>query len=572
MSIEIPQPQKPEDYTYDLGTFRRPITTSSPEAQTWFNWGLTWTYCFNHGQAVYCFQQAIAHDADCAIAYWGIAYAGGPNFNQPWGFFGPDLEGVIKRTYETSRKAQALAALASPVEKALITAIQARYQSDKVAELSQYDVQNRMYADAMEKVYHDFKEDLDVAVIYADAAMNLSPWKLWNLETGEPNPGTRTLAAKAALEYALTLKGAYVHPGLLHLYIHLMEMSPTPEMALVPSDYLRNLVPEGGHVLHMPSHLDVLVGDYRAAIIANSRAVVADAKAIALAGPVSFYSIYCLHNYHTLIYAAMFAGQKQTALNAVEDMEKVLPRELLVALTDYVELMFGVRAHVMVRFGMWDEIIALSMPEEPELYCVTTATFHYAKGIAYAATGNISEAKKQRELYGEAVKRVPESRLDYPNRCVDVLGIAAAMLDGEIEYRQGEHTKAFENLRHAIELDDGLGYSEPWSWMQPVRHAYAALSLEQGHVEQALAAYRSDLGFDDSVIRARRHPNNVWALQGYHECLTRLGRTDEAKIIEPQLQIALAVADIPVQSSCFCRLDTSEAPTLATKCKSGGCH
>ena len=212
------------------------------------------------------------------------------------------------------------------------------------------------------------------------------------------------------------------------------------------------------------------------------------------------------------------------------------------------------------------------MPEEPELYCVTTATFHYAKGIAYAATGNIPEAKKQRELYGEAVKRVPESRLDYPNRCVDVLGIAAAMLDGEIEYRQGEHKKAFESLRHAIELDDGLGYSEPWSWMQPVRHAYAALSLEQGHVEQALAAYRSDLGFDDSVIRARRHPNNVWALQGYHECLTRLGRTDEAKIIEPQLQIALAVADIPVQSSCFCRLDTSEAPALTTRCKSGGCN
>ncbi|KAJ5246228.1 hypothetical protein N7468_001211 [Penicillium chermesinum] len=549
----IPSPLKPENYPYQLGSFGRPISTKSPEAQIWFNRGLTWTYTFNHEQAIYCFEQAIAHDATCAIAYWGIAYASGPNFNRPWGAFGPELPSVIK-------------------QKALIAAIAARYDSDEVADLKQYALQDVTYADAMELVYDEFEDDLDVAVVYADAAMNLSPWKLWDLVSGKPNPGTRTLAAKAALEKALGQKGAYQHPGLLHIYIHMVEMSPNPEQGLVASDHLRNLVPDAGHVLHMPSHLDVLVGDYRAAIIANQRAVVADNKAVALTGAANFYAVYRLHNYHTLIYAAMFAGQKQTALGAVDGMERSLPRELLLTLADYLEVILSVRSHVMVRFGMWNEIIALPVPDDPVLYSVTTATIHYAKGVAYAAMGNVPDAERQRELYTEAAKRVPETRLNYPNKCVDILGIASAMLDGEIEYRRGNYTKAFEHLSRAVELDDRLGYGEPWSWMQPARHAHAALLLEQGHVEDAAAVYRSDLGLDDSVIRARRHYNNVWALQGYHECLTRLGRTEEANMIQPQLQIALAVADVPVKSSCFCRLDTSEAPRMKNACSSGGCH
>lgn len=572
MSDKIPPPLKPDDYPYNLGTFGRPITTDSADAQIWFDRGLTWAYTFNHEQAVFCFEQAIAHDNSLAIGYWGIAYAGGPNFNQPWGNFGPDLAKVIKRTYDASRKAQSLAANASPVEKALINAIQARYHSEEVAEAEQYATQNRTYADAMEAVYREFGDDMDVAVLYADAAMNLSPWKLWDLVTGKPNPGTRTLEAKKVLEKALGQKGAYQHPGLLHLYIHLIEMSPTPELGLVPSDYLRNLIPDSGHALHMPSHLDVLVGDYRAAIIANQRATIADNKGYLLNGAVNFYSVYRLHNYHTLIYAAMFAGQKQVALDAVDGMENSLPRELLLALEDYVEVFMSVRAHVMVRFGMWDELIALPLPEDPVLFSVTTATIQYAKGVAYAAIGKVADAERQREIYNEAAKRVPESRLDYPNKCVDILGIGAAMLDGEIEYRKGEYSRAFASLRCAIELDDALGYSEPWSWMQPTRHAYAALLLEQGHVEDAAVVYRQDLGLDDSIIRARRHPNNVWSLQGYHECLTRLGRTEEARMVQPQLQIALAVADVPVKSSCFCRLDTSQAPEATPSCSSGGCH
>lgn len=562
---------KKTDYAFDLGTFGRTITTNSPEAQIWFNRGLTWAYAFNHKEAATCFEQAITYDESCAMAYWGLAYTLGPNYNQPWEFFGANLAVVVKRTFDASRKAQSLAASVSPVEQALITAIQARYHSDKPASMEQYALQNKAYAEAMEIAYSGFSDDLDVAVCFADSLTSITPWKLWDLVTGEPNPGTRTLEAKNVLEKALKHKDAYQHPGLLHLYIHLIEMSPTPELGLVPADYLRDLIPESGHVRHMPSHLDVLVGDYRAAIRANQNACIADEKYIKEEGIFNFYSVYRMHNYHSLIYAAMFAGQKEVSLDAVSRMEATLPKELLAEMSDYIEVFMSVRSHVMVRFGMWEEIIQRPLPDDPVLYSFTTAIAHYAKGVAYAATGKVPEAEYQRELYREAEKRVPDTRLDWPNKCVDILGVASAMLDGEIEYRRGNYAEAFKHLRRSIEVDDGLGYSEPWSWMQPARHAYAALLLEQGHVEDAADVYRADLGLDNSVMRARQHPNNVWALQGYHECLIRLGRKAEARVVEPQLKIAVAVADVPVQSSCFCRTNVSQAPDVGTGCSKGGC-
>lgn len=560
------------DYPFDTGNFGRRISTNSPEAQIWFNRGLTWAYAFNHHEAVTCFEQAVTHDETCAMAHWGLAYAAGPNYNRSWNAFGDETRTMVQRTHRASRKAQSLVSNASPVEQALITAIQSRFQSEEPLNKKQYSAQSQAYAAAMEIAYRDFGDDLDVAALYADSLLNLTPWKLWNLETGEPNPGTRSLDAKKVLDKALQNHEAYRHPGLLHLYIHLVEMSPTPELGLVPADYLRELLPDVGHTSHMPSHLDLLVGDYRAAIRANQRATIADEKYLKHHGGMNFYTVYRMHNYHSLIYAAMFAGQKNVAIDAVNRMEATLPKEIFFAMADYVEVFVSVRLHVMVRFGMWEEIIARPLPDDPETYSVTTATAHYAKGVAYAATGNIAEAERQRDLYHEAAARIPESRLDFPNRCVDVLGVAAAMLDGEIEYRKGNYAQAFDHLRRSVELDDGLGYNEPWSWMQPARHAYAALLLEQGHVEEAAAVYRADLGLDDTVIRARKHPNNVWSLQGYHECLVRLARTDEAKVIEPQLKIAVAVADVPVESSCFCRTETSNTPDLGIRCSKGGCQ
>lgn len=571
--IGISSPAKKTEYHFDLGTFGRLISTSNPSAQTWFNRGLTWAYAFNHQESAACFEQAISHDESCAIAYWGLAYTLGPNYNQPWEFFGDALDGAVQRTYHASRKAASLAATATPVEQALITAIQARFQSDQPASMEEYAAQNRAYADAMEVVYGQFSDDLDVAALYADALIGLTPWKLWDLSTGKPNPGARTLEAKQVLETALKHDDAFHHPGLLHLYIHLIEMSPTPELGLRAAEHLRDLVPDAGHVQHMPSHLDLLVGDYRSAVRANQAATLADEKFVRLEGAANFYAIYRMHNYHSLIYAAMFAAQKDVALDAVTRMESTLPNELLVQMADGIEVFMSVRAHVMIRFGMWEEIIQTPLPDDQNLYCVTTAIAHYAKGVAYAACGNIPQAERERDNYHEAVKRVPGTRLDWPNKCIDILPIATAMLDGEIEYRRENYGQAFAHLRHAVELDDGLGYSEPWSWMQPARHAYAALLLEQGYLEDAASVYSADLGLAGEVIRARQHPNNVWALQGYHECLVRLGRLTEARVIEPQLRVAVAVADVPVLSSCFCRLNTEQAPMVGGMqvCGSRGC-
>ncbi|TGO48978.1 hypothetical protein BCON_0224g00050 [Botryotinia convoluta] len=534
---------------YDLGSFKLDISTKSEDAQVWFNRGLTWVYAFNHEESAICFEQAIAHDHSCAMAYWGLAYALGPNYNKPWETFDEsDLKTTVQRTYKASRQAKENAASATTLEQALIDAIQFRYPCDYL--VKDYSVQNRAYADAMESVYKQRSDSLDVATLYADAMMNLSPWQLWDLHTGNPSPGARTLKIKSVLERALDQDGAFRHPGLLHMYIHCIEMSPNPELGLNAADHLRDLIPDAGHLRHMPSHLDILIGDYRRAIASNYNASVANEKFLSRSGPNNFYTIYRLHDYHSLVYAAMFAGKSKIALQTVVKMEASCPEALLRVssppMADWLETYMSVRAHVLMEF-----------PTDRQLYCVTTAMLHYAKGVAYAATFNVQEAEKERSLFKSAVEQVPATRQTYPNNCADILAVGAAMLDGEIQYRRENYKEAFASLRKSIELSDGLIYSEPWGWMQPPRHAYAALMLEQGHVEEAAKVYSADLGLDGMLPRAHQHPNNVWALQGYHECLTRLGRKTEARLIEPQVKLALAIADVPINSSCFCRRDTS---------------
>jgi tetratricopeptide (TPR) repeat protein len=212
-----------------------------------------------------------------------------------------------------------------------------------------------------------------------------------------------------------------------------------------------------------------------------------------------------------------------------------------------------IRLHVLMRFGKWQEIIDTPLPADQELYCTTTAMIHYAKGVAYAATGRIAEAEAEKSLFQAAVPRVPETRYLHNNSCQSVLGVAAAMLDGELEYRKGNYDVAFHHLRHAVDLDDGLLYDEPWGWMQPTRHALGALLLEQGHVEEAEAVYKADLGLDGSLARAFQHPENVWSLHGYHECLVRQGNHEMAALIKQRLDLATARADIPIEASCACR-------------------
>jgi tetratricopeptide (TPR) repeat protein len=544
-------------YPFDLGRFGRPTSTSSPEAQAWFDRGLLWSYAFNHEEAVRCFEQAAAADETFALAHWGVAYAAGPNYNKQWDAFDEvDLHSSLRRAYDAAERARVLADRAPAVERALIDALRARYpQPEPGADLHAWTVD---YARVMSEVQASFPEDLDVAALCADALMNVTAWALWDIADGTPAEGAYTLEAKRVLESALARSGGARHPGLLHFYIHLMEMSPTPEAALEAANELRDLVPDAGHLLHMPTHIDVLLGDYERVIAGNERAIAADSRYVAHAGPVNFYALYRAHDHHFRIYGAMFAGRSAVALAAANALAASLPEDLLRVevppMADWLESFVPMRLHALVRFGRWEELIAEPLPADPELYCVTTALTHYARGVALAASSRVSDAERERELLADAVARVPDTRYLFNNTAADILAIASAMLDGEIEYRRSNFDAAWDHLRRAIALDDGLPYDEPWGWMQPTRHAYGALLLEQGEVEAARAVYAADLGLDGTLPRACQHPNNVWSLHGYHECVVRLGDTEEADRIKPQLDRALALADVEITSSCFCRL------------------
>lgn len=553
------------DY-YDLGTYSRPVTTHSPEARTWFGRGLIWRYAFNDEESIRCFRNAVEVDHGCAIAHWGIAYASGPYYNRRWE---DSSEEELREALASARRAIEVALTlldhAAPVEQALIRALERRYQSDQVPGYEVLSDWNDAYAASMREVYAAFPDDPEVIVLFAEAMMNRTPWQLWDPGSGEPAAGADTLEIVAVLEHALRLSNerGEAHPGALHFYVHAMEMSPHPEVALRAADALRDLVPDAGHLRHMPSHIDLLCGDYHAALVANAQAILADRKYLERVGPFNFYTLSRCHDYHFKIYAAMFLGQYRPAREAAEEMIATIPEALLRRATrpmaDWLEGFVPMKPHVLVRFGRWQEILDKPLPTDPDLYCVTAVVVHYARGIAHATLGQIVEAEAEQRRFAEALVSVPETRMFFNNRSKDILAIAAEMLHGELAYRKGEYDRAFAHLRGAVTLDDELPYDEPWGWMQPVRHALGALLLEQGQVDEAAQVYREDLGLDRSTGRASWHPNNVWSLYGYLECLHRLGRHEEAATFQPQLDVASARADAEIGASCFCRLDRYRA-------------
>ncbi|KAK4508014.1 hypothetical protein PRZ48_001749 [Zasmidium cellare] len=552
---------KHEEY-FNLGSYSRRISTKNSTAQTWFNRGLVWSYGFNHEEALHCFEKAIDEDPDCCMAHWGLAYVLGPNYNKPWEIFDEqEKKENLNRARNALQEAKDVAeredASVTPIERILIEAAQFRYREDTNDSSSW----NQDYALAMSQVYEQFGYDLDVAALYADSLMQLTPWALWDLRTGKPSEGSRTLEAKSVLDSAISMPGGNEHPGLLHLYIHLMEMSASPESALPVANHLRGLVPDAGHLQHMPTHLDVLCGDWKQAMESNAAAIEADERYLARAGALNFYSLYRSHNYHFRVYAAMFAGSLKAALDTTTRLEGCLPDDLLriesPPMADWLESFLSLRVHVLVRFGKWQDLLDLTIPKDQSLYCVTTAMINYGKAVALAVTGRVEEAEARRKDFQDAVSKVPESRTLFNNTAIDILEVAAAILDGELEYRRGNIKIGFDHLRKAIDLSDNLPYDEPWGWMQPPRHAYGALTLEQGNVEEALAVYKADLGLDDTLPRALRHPNNIWALHGYHECLKRLVRTAEAEDVSKQLEQMKADADVSVTASCFCRREVN---------------
>lgn len=542
---------------YDLGSYRRPVTTSSADAQLWFDRGLLWAYSFNHGEAERCFEKAAEHDTNCAVALWGIAYAAGPNYNKAWRFFDPvDRKASVEKVTSILERASKVAGQATPVEQALIKAIGARFPPpDNIPEdLGPFD---RAYADAMRPVYYRFSDDVDVAALFAEALMCITPRGLWDLETGKPT-GDHTVEARKVLELHMKHPNGRDHPALCHLYIHMMEMSPFAELALPAADRLRGLVPHASHMLHMPTHIDAAVGDYRRGIDSNDQAILADDIYFARETAPVLYMAYRTHYVCGKMYSAMMLGRFTDAMSAAEKLEQLIDAKLLSVksppMADFVESFVGSKAHVLVRFGRWEEVLDLKLPTDRETFCVTTALIHYARGLAFGALGRITEAEAAQQEFEDARKAVPSSRLNsIPCKEEDVLEVASAMLAGELEYRKGNIEVAFSLLREAIELEDALTYSDPPPWIQPIRHALGGLLLEQGRVEEAEILFKEDLGFAIGYPRRKAKLNNVWGLHGLYECFVRLGKKEEAAFLQPAYDIALASADVPIEVSCFCR-------------------
>jgi tetratricopeptide (TPR) repeat protein len=538
---------------FDLGHYRRGVVTAGPEARVWFDRGLTWLYGFNHEEAIVCFEKAIAADPGCVLAHWGIAHAIGPNYNKMWEVFTPDEKvAALARAHGALTAAQAGLAGATPAERALVEALAHRFPVDPMVE--DYGPWNEAFSASMRRVHEEFPEDLDVAAIFAEALMNRTPWKLWDLPRRRPADGSSTEEARRVLEQAFaTQPAAWDHPGLLHMYIHLMEMSPRPEKALPHGDRLVDLVPDSGHLVHMATHIDVLCGDYQNVVWRNHRAAEVDRKYFAHAGGENFYTIYRIHNLHFEMYGAMFLARPSQALAAAEALCETLPEPVVRYLPQYFEAFVAMRSHVLVRFGQWAQILNEPFPVDAELYSYTTAMLRYARVVALANLGRIAEAEAEREAFYAAWARVQDDRFMFNNPGADVLKVAEQMMLGELAYKSGRIDEGLAHLRRAVELDDTLLYDEPWGWMQPTRHALGALLMDAGRFDEAEAIYRADLGLDDTLPRPCQHPKNVWSLHGLDECLRRRGETVERRHVSLLLDQALARAEVPVRASCYCR-------------------
>jgi len=538
---------------FDLGHHSRPVTTTSPDAQQAFDRGLVWLYGYNHEAAAEAFEQAHVADPGCGAALWGLAHAVGPNYNKPWEFFDADeRKATLDRAHTAICDAKALKDSLSPVENALIDALAERYPVDPAIE--DYGPWNDAFSDAMRKVYAAHPGDLDVVTIYAEALMNRTPWQLWDLRTGGPKEGSSTLEAQAALEKAFeNLPGAWDHPGLLHMYIHLMEMSPMPERALRHGDRLTDLVPDSGHLVHMATHIDLLCGDYQTVVARNRKAAEIDRKYEAVAGAQNFYTIYRIHNVHFEAYGAMFLGQPEVALAASDRLIEMLPEEVVRFMPELFESFYGKKIHVRVRFGQWQEILDEPFPKDRDLYFYTTAAMHQARAIAHANLGHHEKAGDERARAVAAREAIPEGWMVFNNTANDVLKVGEAMMDGEIAFKLGRFDEGLDHLRRSVEIDDTLLYDEPWGWMQPTRHALGALLMESRRFDEAEAVYRADLGLDATLSRPCQHPRNVWSLHGLHECLVRRGEHTEARHLKPLLDQAIARATVPIRASCYCR-------------------
>ena len=575
---------KPDDYDFGDSSnysFANDITCSNDETRKMYILAHGHMLNYNHEEAIACFQKCTELDPDCAMAWWGIAYCLSSNYNWSPG---------LGSGHDPIQQAVSLKDKCTELEQDLINALAERHSEEardaadpSVLNMGNSPELNIAFADAMAPLYEKYRGNLDVTAIYVEALMNLKAWQLWdkNTKTGEITPADdNTLLLVKVLEDAFESSDeAKVHPAICHLYCHALELSPFPERALPAADVLRTRMPGLGHLVHMPSHIDAWVGQWKEAIDCNIAAVEADDRYVEITGNESqFYKFYRMHNHHFVVWCAMFDGQYETALKYARKAVETLPAgdansgvQFMLAgvipmgaifLESYVTMPW----HVMIRFGKWDEILNEPLHTDRDVFPAAIATQHYARGVAYASMGMVPEAEAEQVLFKEALQnpalagRVLHNNLMYqePSEGPCILLVNDAILDGEIEYRRqylakengqdADFTVAFDHLRRGVDLSLNLAYNEPWGQMQPVRHILGALLLEQGEVEEAEEVYRADIEL---------WKDNMWGLLGLKLCLEARGDTSgELEKVTSQFEERSSRADIIPAKTCFCAQDS----------------
>jgi tetratricopeptide (TPR) repeat protein len=492
---------------YDnLGSHTYPITTGSERAQRFFDQGLRLTYAFNQAEALRAYRQGQREDPECAMCYWGEAYVLGPNINAPMG------EASQSPAVAAIQRAGELAPGAGGTEQALIEALAVRYEGsyENRAEL------DRAYADAMARVYERFPEDEEVAVLFADAVMNTSPWDYWEADATTPKEGFGDVIA--AVEKVLAANPD--HPGAIHLYIHLTEASAAPERAEPHADRLAGLMPGAGHIVHMPSHTYYRIGRYLDSLELNIAAVEADEAYLATVEPGSIYAhSYYPHNIHFALASAQMAGDGEHMLWAAERLRGKIPDEVAAEI-GWIQIIKPAPYYAHAQFSEPGVILAIADPGDQ--FPFVKAMWHYARGTAQAAKGEIdaarTEAAQIAELNASADFSMLQAWLVPAN---DVLRLARHVLEGRIAQAEGDHERAAREFQVAVDIQDSLPYLEPPYWYYPVRQSLGAALLEAGQAEAAEQAFR------EALIEA---PNNGWALFGLMRAQEALG--DEAGAAE----------------------------------------
>jgi tetratricopeptide (TPR) repeat protein len=507
-----------------LGNLHHPVTAGNPEAQKFFDQGLRLIYAFNHAEAAKSFRRAAELDPKMAMAYWGIAEAVGPNYNDPAD------PGRFQEAHEAIQKASDLAAKASPSERGYITAMAKRFPADPNADLRQAAEQ---YHEAMGEVAKQFPDDLDAATLFAESGMNLHPWGLWRVD-GTPEAGTEEIVA--TLESVM--KRDPNHMGAIHYYIHAVEASPNPERALAGANKLAALAPAAGHLVHMPGHIYIRTGDFDSAVKTNELAAAADRTYIRAHGGEGMYpAMYYSHNLHFIAACSSMDGDYAEAHKAASMLaQHVAPH---VKAMPPLEGFMTVPMAVEIRFQKWDQI--LNMPQPDPSMQSATVFWHFARGLALAGKGKIAAAEAEYKIVSAAEAATPaDSLFQMPinNKTKDILKIAENVLGAKIALVKHDSAGAIAQLRQAVAIQDTLKYGEPPDWFFPVRESLGAALLLNGNAGEAEKVFRDDLD---------RNPRNPRSLFGLREALKAQNKAYDAQFVDKQFQAAWKGNDIKLK-------------------------